>query len=51
MRAHIREGGVFICSGIARELKQAVLDALQAAGYHGIDVREQGEWAAIACIR
>ncbi|MEA5065555.1 MAG: 50S ribosomal protein L11 methyltransferase, partial [Eubacteriales bacterium] len=51
VRAHIREGGVFICSGIARERQQAVLDALKAAGYHDIDVREQGEWAAIACRR
>ena len=51
VRAHIREGGVFICSGIARERQQAVLDALAAAGYRDIDVREQGEWAAIACIR
>lgn len=49
VRAHIAEGGMFICSGIARERKQQVIDALNRAGYTGLDVREMGEWAAIAC--
>lgn len=51
VRAHIRPGGRFICSGIAREKQQAVLDALEAAGYRQLDVRNQGEWTAICCVR
>lgn len=51
IREKIRPGGVFICSGIARERQQAVLDALNAAGYTGIDPHTRGEWAAIACRR
>lgn len=49
VRAHIVDGGLFICSGIARERQQSVIDALNAAGYKDLDIRNQGEWAAIAC--
>ncbi len=48
VRAHVVPGGVFICSGIAREKKQGVIDALNRAGYRSLDVREKGEWSAIA---
>ncbi len=48
---HIRPGGTFICSGIARERQDEVIDALNAAGYVDLDVRNQGEWAAIASVR
>lgn len=48
---HIRPGGTFICSGIARERQDEVIDALNAAGYQKLDVRNQGEWAAIAALR
>ena len=51
VRAHIKEGGYFICSGIARERKDEVLDALNAAGYAELDVRDQGEWTAICAKR
>jgi ribosomal protein L11 methyltransferase len=49
VRAHIKPGGAFICSGIARERKGEVIRALEDAGYAEIDVRVLGEWAAIAC--
>jgi len=48
VRAHIREGGMFICSGIARERKQEVIDALNAANYRDLEVLDDGEWTAIA---
>jgi len=48
---HIRPGGIFICSGIARERQDEVIDALNAAGYQKLDVRNQGEWTAIASVR
>ena len=51
VKAHIRPGGLFICSGIARERQDEVLDALNAAGYADLDVRNQGEWAAICARR
>ena len=49
VRAHIADGGRFICSGISSERKQDVLDALDAAGYTVLDVLERGGWCAIAC--
>ena len=51
VRAHIRAGGKFICSGIARERKTEVVDALNAAGYRNLDIRDRGEWTAIAADR
>ena len=44
----INEGGVFICSGIARERKDEVISALDDAGYSDLDIRDKGEWTAIA---
>ena len=48
VKAHIRDGGVFICSGISSERRQDVLDALDAAGYELLDARERGGWCAMA---
>ena len=49
VRAHIEDGGLFICSGIARERSDFVIEALKAAGYQQpMDIREKGEWMAIA---
>jgi len=47
-RRCIVPGGLFICSGIARERRDEVLAALNAAGYEDVDIREKGEWAAIS---
>ena len=51
VKAHIREGGVFICSGISAERRQDVLDALNAAGYEVLDVCDRGGWCAMAARR
>ena len=48
VRPHIADGGVFICSGIAANRRQDVLDALETAGYAVLDVLDEGEWCAIA---
>ena len=48
VRAHIRPGGLFICSGIARERKGEVIDALNAANYRDLEILDDGEWTAIA---
>lgn len=48
VKPFIREGGVFICSGIAVNRLDDVLDALKAAGYTPLDVVTRGEWSAVA---
>ena len=48
VKAHIRPGGVFICSGVSAERRQDVLDALNAAGYAQLDVCDRGGWCAMA---
>lgn len=51
VKAHIKPNGLFICSGIARERQDEVISALNDAGYQDLDVRNQGEWAAICARR
>ena len=51
VRAHIAPGGRFICSGIARERQDEVIEALNSAGYRDLDVREKGEWCATEAER
>ena len=50
-RRHILPGGLFICSGIAREKKGEVVAALEAAGYQNLEILDDGEWTAIAANR
>lgn len=49
VKEFVKPGGVFICSGIAREREDETLNALREAGYVQLDVRHQGEWTAVAC--
>lgn len=44
----VKEGGLFICSGIANEREEKVLAALHEAGYEEPDIRRKGEWVAMA---
>lgn len=48
IRAHMKPGGVFICSGIILEREQDVLDALAEAGFAVDRIEHRGEWSAIA---
>ena len=48
VKPYLRKGGVFICSGIAVNRLDDVLDALKAAGYTPLDVETKGEWSAVA---
>ena len=48
VKSCIAEGGLFICSGIAREKKDGVLEALREAEYIIEEIAEKGEWCAIA---
>lgn len=47
LKAKIRKGGTFICSGIIKDREQDVLDALCANGYTVIEKQYRGEWVAI----
>ena len=51
VRECIQDGGLFICSGIAAEREEKVLDALREAGYPQPDIRRKGEWVAMAARR
>ena len=48
VKNHIKDRGIFICSGISSERKQDVLDALNDAAYEILDVCERGGWCAMA---
>lgn len=45
---HLNEGGVFISSGILTERKEEVEKAIREAGFEILEIREKGEWCAIA---
>ncbi|MGI6172291.1 MAG: 50S ribosomal protein L11 methyltransferase [Christensenellales bacterium] len=49
VKARIKPGGMFLCSGISRERRDEVIEALEKADYASIDVHIRGEWAAIEC--
>ena len=51
VRKHINKGGKFICSGISKEKRQGVIDVLNKAGYHILEIRDKGEWTAIVADR
>lgn len=45
---YIKDGGVFLCSGIIIERKEDVLSALTAGGYSILEAKEKKGWVAIA---
>jgi len=47
-RAHVREGGLILCSGIIKERAEEVRAALEAAGFTPVEERTRGEWVAMA---
>ncbi len=49
VRAFVKPGGVFICSGIAKEREEDTVSALKKAGYGRLDIRRSGDWVAVAC--
>ena len=44
----VKDGGVFISSGILLEKKDQVRAAVEAAGFTILEIAEEGEWCAIA---
>lgn len=51
LRGALRQGGVFVCSGIIREREEDVRSALTDKRYEIIDTRRRGEWVAFAARR
>lgn len=45
---YIKDGGIFLCSGIITERKEDVLEALKDAGFAVLDIKEKTSWVAIA---
>jgi len=51
LKAHIRPGGLFICSGIVSVRSDEVAGALDAAGYEILQKVTRGEWTAFVSRR
>lgn len=51
LRNHIKENGLFICSGIVRERGPEVREALLKAGYTILEEVQRGEWLAFVSRR
>lgn len=51
VRKHIAPGGMFICSGIIRDKKEEVHQAILNAGFPEPEILESGEWCAMAARR
>lgn len=47
VKPFMEKDGIFIASGIIRERKDDVLNAMNNAGHRIIEVKEKGEWVAI----
>ncbi len=45
---YIKDGGIFLCSGIITERKEDVLAGLAAGGFAVVNIKEKGNWVAIA---
>lgn len=46
--SYLKDGGIFLCSGIITERKEDVLSALATGGYSVMEVKEKKGWVAIA---
>ncbi len=45
---HLVQGGMYISSGILKEKRKEVETAIEKAGFQILEVKEKGEWCAIA---
>lgn len=44
---HMKNGGIYITSGIIDDKEQTVVDAVRAAGLEVLEVTHQGEWVSV----
>ncbi len=43
----LKEGGIYITSGIIDDKEQMIVEAVQAAGFLVLEVTHQGEWVSV----
>ena len=43
----LKEGGIYITSGIIDEKEETVVEAVKAAGLQIMEVTHQGEWVSV----
>lgn len=48
VQAHLKDGGIYLSSGILIEKKEPVTKALEKAGFTVLEIMEKGDWCAIA---
>jgi len=48
---HLKEGGIFIASGIIKQRAEDVQSAICSAGFKIAQIRYKGEWAAVAAMK
>ena len=48
VKKHMNKNGIFISSGILVEKREKVSDAIRKAGFDIVEIKEDGEWCAIA---
>ncbi len=51
LKNHLKEGGVFLCSGIIADREQDVSQGLIEQGYTILETRRKGDWVALAAKR
>lgn len=47
VREHLKEGGIYITSGIIDDKEQTVAEAVKAAGMEILEITRQGEWVSV----
>jgi len=47
VKSFLRQGGIFITSGIIKERRTLVEEKLKEKGFEILEVKEQGEWLCI----
>lgn len=48
IRSHLRENGLFICTGILEERCHLVLESLRGNGFEILEIRRTEEWCAVS---
>jgi ribosomal protein L11 methyltransferase len=48
---HLKEGGIFLASGIIKDRKHSVIEALEKNGFDLVEEAEKGEWVALASMQ
>ncbi|MDY3118872.1 MAG: 50S ribosomal protein L11 methyltransferase [Peptoniphilus sp.] len=51
VRDHVKEGGIYIASGILKEKLGDVTAALEGSGFQILDTKTDGDWSAVAARR